>query len=120
MIVKVLLAQQSVLTDGQALVRSENDDRVGRLAARFERVKNPANLRVEMRDESVVLLEMDADYLRRARIRRENFIATVEVGFDQERMLRQEIRRYLEFLRRIQIQEFSGRLTWVVRCIKGD
>src|SRR5713101_4777823 len=113
MIVKVLLAQQSVLTDGQALVRSENDDRVGRLAARFERVKNAANLRVEMRDESVILLEMDADHLWRARIRRENFIASVEVGFDTERMVRQEVRRNLQFPRRIQIQEFSGRLTRV-------
>src|SRR5439155_5396101 len=36
MVVKVLLAQQPVLTDGQALVRGENDDGVRGLAAGLE------------------------------------------------------------------------------------
>ena len=120
MVVKVLFAHQPVLTDGQALVRCENNYGVGRLAARFERVEDAANLRVKMRDEGVILLEMDADYFRCARIRRENFIATVEAGLDGKRMLRQKIGRNLKFLRRIQIQKFSRRLPRVMRRIKGD
>ena len=120
MIVQVLLAQQAVLTDRQALIGSKNDHGVGRFSARVEGGEDAPDLRVQVRDDGVIFLEMDADDFRRARIRREDFIASVETVLDGERMLRPKIRRQLQLLWRIQIQKFPRRLSRIVRRIERD
>ena len=55
-------------------------------------VQDAANLGVEMRDRGVILLEMDADDLRGARVGCENFVAPVKVRLDRKRMLREKHR----------------------------
>src|SRR5580765_1577670 len=104
MLIQVLFAQQSMLADGQTLVGRENNDRVSRLAAGIERSEHAAYLRVQMRDEGIILLEMNLNHFWGARKRSEDFVAPGVIRFDQKRVLRQKIWRHLELLRGIQIQ----------------
>src|SRR5438034_8745742 len=57
-IVKVLLAEEAMMADGEAVIgREENPGVVGQ-AAPVELIENAADLRVEMRDESIVFAAM--------------------------------------------------------------
>ena len=74
-VVHVLLSKQAVMAHGEPVVRGEEDPRVVGLSAGIERIEDAADLRVEMRDERVILAAMRFDGELGARHRREVFIA---------------------------------------------
>src|SRR5690606_35939721 len=104
-IVEVLLAKQPMLPNRETLVRGKDDDGVRRASAGLQSLQNAPNLGIQVTDDRVILPEMNADSLLGARVRRQNLVTPLEIRFDQERMSRQEIRRHLELLRRVEVQK---------------
>src|SRR5262245_1416539 len=98
MIVEILFAEQPVLADSESLIGCEKDHRVGGLCARVEGVEHAPDLGVEVADDGVILLEMNANDRGRARMRREDLVAAVE-SLDGKWMSWEKIRRQTQLPR---------------------
>ena len=117
MIVLVLLAHQSVLSDSQAVVGREDDDGVVGLAASFQGVEDAAEVVVRVRDDRVIFAAMHLHRLLRARERRQPLIAQLVVAL-VERMLGHVIRRDLDILGRVHIDVFFRRLPRIMWSVE--
>lgn len=74
-IVQILLAQQPVTADGDPLIGGEHQQRVVGQFQLIERLEQSADVMVERRDGSVILVQRAADFRFGARPRRE-FLVT--------------------------------------------
>ena len=75
MVVTVLFAEQTVLPDGESVVGGEDDERIFRQTRSFQGVQHLADLRVEVRDGSIVFAYVPANFAGVARRRHELFVA---------------------------------------------
>ena len=80
MLVHVLLADEAVAADGQAVVGSEDDERVVALARVVERFEDAADLLVEMRDDGVVAGEFLPHVVFGARKWQQQLVATTQIA----------------------------------------
>ncbi len=91
-LVEVLLAQQPVLPHRQPVVGRVDDDRAPRVPARRQRRQHPADLRVQVADQRVVVGDVAADHRGGPRPGRQPLVADPQVAV-VEGVLRQEVLR---------------------------
>ena len=114
MFVEVLLAEQPMAADRQAVVARERDDRVVELAEFFELFKNSPDVVIDGRDAGVVVVQMLANDGVGARPRGELLVADLQRA-DVERVMRQQVRRQRNFFAVVELHPFIGgdaRVVW--------
>src|SRR5439155_5539584 len=91
-VVEILLAEQAVTADGEAVIAAKDDQGILVLAACSERIEDAANLGVEEGDGGVIIGEVLANDIRRSRPRGQTFVASGQIAVI-ERVLWQVIGR---------------------------
>ena len=89
-LVEALLAHQPVAAKRQAVVACEYNNRVVKLPGLSQRGQHAADLRVEMRNHTIIGGQMPTDLAWIARIRGKQFVAHLHLAV-VERMLRPEV-----------------------------
>ena len=118
MLIHALLAQQPMAAEGEAVIGRVDDDRVGRMGGFREGVQDPANLRIQVLDESVIFSQLIAHLFRRARPRQQVLVAQDQLAV-VEGVLRQVIARQGWTLGRISHPPRLGRIAGIMRRGEG-
>ena len=120
MLVEVLLAQQTVTADGQAVVGGVDHDRVLGVAAGLQGRQHPADLFIQVADHPVILAQLVADHLPRPRPCRQRFIPSDHPAV-VERMLGHEVprQRQLDVFRGVHLGVFFWWLPGIMRRGEG-
>jgi hypothetical protein len=114
-LVEALLSHQAMLSHGQAIVSGKDNDRIFSVPRLLECFQHPTNLRINMRNHSIIIRYMPAHLFRRPRPSRQFFIANSHLTIIK-RMLRHKILRQRELRRVIHIVIFLRRRPRVMRC----
>ncbi len=117
--VEILLAQETMLTNSEAVVCRKDDVGVCCAPGLLDRVQNSADLRIHVGDEGVVLAAMELNRFSGARKRCEHLIAYARIAL-VEWVLGEVVRRNPDFVRRVKIQILLRRLPGVVRRVETD
>ena len=118
-LVEVLLAEQAVLAERQAVVAGEDDDGVVELAEFPKQLENASDVVVQAGDAGVVLRELAPGVFRRPGPRGKMLVADGHLAI-VERVQREEGRGQGDLVRVVEGHEFGRRDARIVRHGRGQ